>query len=132
MLKGTTTVFGLMISMSLFSYSFSQTTTYKSTTNNQCTWNEETQVKDLCQEVSSSVEIKLNTTENRVFITRDGYTSEYEIENGVNSGGATQEYTLIYIDGTMWKMRVNQANQEIYIDMENSQYTDSITYKILN
>ncbi len=131
MKKATTALF-LMAIMSFTTYSFSQNATYESVKNNQCSWNDQTQQKDLCQEVSSSVEIKLNTTENRVFITRDGYTSEYEIENGVNSGGATQEYTLIYIDGTMWKMRVNQANQEIYIDMENSQYTDSITYKILN
>lgn len=132
MLKGTITAFGLMMSMSLFSYSFSQDTTFESVKNNQCAWNEQTQIKDLCTEVANDVQIEINVNENRVSITTDGYISEYKIENWVNSGGIIQNYNLISADGTSWKMAVHLTNNEIWLDMENNQYTDSITYTILN
>lgn len=132
MLKGTITALGLMISMSLFSYSFSQTTTYGSIKNNQCTWNDETQSKDLCREVANDVQIEIHVNENRVSITTDGYISEYKIENGVNSGGTIQNYNLISADGTSWTMAVHLTNNEIMIDMENNPYTDSIIYTLLN
>ncbi len=131
MKKATTALF-LMAIMSFTTYSFSQNVTYESVKNNQCSWNDQTQQKDLCQEVLSTVHLEINITENRVSITTDGYISEYQIENWLNSGGTVQKYTLISADGTFWKMTVYPTINEILLDMDNDQYSNSTTYSILN
>ena len=127
-MKKATTAFGLLIVMSLFSLSFAQTTTYQSSKSTMCSWNSETQVKDICREVMSNVQIEVNQSENSIFITTDGDVSVFHIENITNSGGMHIAYSLISADGTSWKMIIEPTNNIIWMDLVNDTHAESISY----
>ncbi len=121
-----------MVMMSFFSYSFSQNTIYESTKNNQCSWNEQTQQKDLCREVLISVQLEIDRAQNRIFITTGGNTSVFKIEEEITVNNPISEFKLISAEGNLWNMSIDLTNHTIWLDMENSQFTDSISYIILN
>ena len=129
-MKGTITVFSLMIiSMSFFSYSYSQVLNFESLINTQCSWNEETQVKDICEEVLSVVQIEINRPNKQVLITSDGFTSIFIID-AVATNNSNLDFSLTSADGTSWVMSVNTTMNTIWMDMIESHFTDSISYII--
>ena len=130
MKKATTALF-LMAIMSFTTYSFSQNATYESVKNNQCSWNDQTQQKDLCQEVLSTVQLNINRTENRIFITTDGNESVFRIDEERVLNISKMEFSLTSADGTSWEMIINVLENTVWMDMNNSHSTDSISY-ILN
>ena len=130
MKKATTALF-LMAIMSFTTYSFSQNATYESVKNNQCSWNDQTQQKDLCQEVLSTVQLNINRTENRIFIITDGNESVFRIDEERVLNISKMEFSLTSADGTSWEMIINVLENTVWMDMNNSHSTDSISY-ILN
>lgn len=127
-MKGAITTFIFVITMSISSYSISQTTNYQSDNNNLCSWNSTTQTKNLCRESVNDVQIEINLTDLRVSITTDGNIAEFQIENWTKLGNALMMINLISADGTSWEMGHELLNNKIWMDLVDEKFSDSITY----
>lgn len=127
-MKAAITTLVFVTTMSLSSYSFSQTANYQSDKNNLCSWNSETQTKNLCREVSNDVQIEISQKENRVSITTDGNVAEFHIENWTQLGNALVMINLISADGTSWEMGHELQNNKIWMDLVDEKLSESITY----
>lgn len=131
-MKGTITALSLMFIISLCSFAHAQTTTYESVKNNQCSWNDQTQSKDLCRETLSNVQIEINRSNQEILITTDGYLSVYHIDEETILSNPYMEFKLTSADGTAWEMSIDMATNIIWMDLTNSQFSDSISYQLLN
>jgi hypothetical protein len=128
-MKLTITAAIILIVMSFFSYSFSQSVTYQSDKYNQCAWNSTTQSKDLCQEVVSNVQIEINRQETRISITTDGNVTEYQIIDELIASNPTTEFALISADGTAWKLILDMSNNTVWTSSVDDQFAATISYK---